>query len=44
MTTAHKPTYHPAVGSATQGGYRYHTPRLQFSSRDMPGQTTLKYR
>ena len=44
MTTAHKPTYHPAVGSANQGGYRYRTPRLQFSSKDMPGQTRLKYR
>src|SRR5690349_3217775 len=44
MTTAHKPTYHPAVGSANQGGYRYRTARLQFSSKDMPGQTKLKYR
>jgi len=44
MTTAHKPTYHPAVGSANQGGYRYHAPRQQFSSRDLTAHTRMKYR
>mmetsp|Transcript_12690 Transcript_12690/g.15026 ORF Transcript_12690/g.15026 Transcript_12690/m.15026 type:complete len:231 (-) Transcript_12690:162-854(-) len=44
MTTAHKPTFHPAVGSANPGGYRYYAPRAQYSSRDMPGQLTLKTR
>jgi len=44
MTTAHKPTWHPAVGGGAQGGYRYHAPRLQFSSRDMAAHTKLKIR
>jgi len=44
MTTAHKPTFHPAVGSANQGGYRYYAPRRQVSSRDLPGQLTMKLR
>eukprot|EP01083_Nonionella_stella_P012021 34124_1 len=44
MTTAHKPTFHPAVGTANQGGYRYHKSRQQFSSRDLPGHTKLKIR
>eukprot|EP00808_Paulinella_micropora_P002468 g33354.t1 len=44
MTTAHKPTYHPAVGSAFQGGYRYHAPRKQFSARDIASHTKLKFR
>jgi len=44
MTTAHKPTWHPAVGTANQGGYRYHAPRIQYSSRDMASHTKLKVR
>lgn len=44
MTTAHKPTFHPAVGSANQGGYRYHAPRMQYSARDMASHTVLKVR
>lgn len=44
MTTAHKPTFHPAIGTANQGGYRYLVPRQQFSSRDLPGQLDLKIR
>lgn len=44
MTTAHKPTFHPAVGTANQGGYRYFVPRQQFSSRDLPGQLDMKKR
>jgi len=44
MTTAHKPTFHPAIGSANQGGYRYAAPRQQYSSRDLPGQLTMKLR
>eukprot|EP01084_Bolivina_argentea_P144621 253688_1 len=44
MTTAHKPTFHPAVGTANQGGYRYWVPRQQFSSRDLPGQLDMKHR
>jgi len=44
MTTAHKPTWHPAVGTAHQGGYRYHASRVQYSSRDMASHTKLKVR
>ena len=44
MTTAHKPTFHPAIGTANQGGYRYVVPRQQFSSRDLPGQLDMKLR
>lgn len=44
MTTAHKPTWHPAVGGGSQGGWRYHAPRLQYSSRDMAAHTKLKTR
>jgi len=44
MTTAHKPTWHPAVGTANQGGYRYHAQRVQYSSRDMASHTKLKVR
>ena len=44
MTTAHKPTFHPAVGTANQGGYRYLTRKEQMSARDLPGQLTMKYR
>ena len=44
MTTAHKPTFHPAIGTANQGGYRYLVPRQQFSSRDLPAQLDLKLR
>jgi len=42
--TAHKPTWHPAVGGGAQGGYRYHAPRLQFAARDMAAHTKLKVR
>lgn len=44
MTTAHRPTFHPAVASANQGGYRYHAPRNQFSARDLTAHTKLKTR
>ena len=44
MTTAHKPTFHPAVGTANQGGYRYLTDKVQMSARDLPGQLQMKYR
>jgi len=44
MTTSHKPTYHPAVGNATQGGFRYHAPRAQFSVKDVAAHTVLKLR
>jgi hypothetical protein len=44
MTTAHKPTWHPAVGGEHAGSYRYLAPRAQFSVRDMPSHTMLKAR
>lgn len=44
MTTAHRPTYHPAIGRVHQGGYRYDVARAQFSSREMPAHMTLKSR
>jgi len=44
MTTAHKPTFNPAIGSTNQGGYQYLTPRVQISTRDLPGELKMKYR
>ncbi len=44
MTTAHRPTFHPAVGTANPGGYRYYAPKAQFSAQDLPSQLTLKTR
>lgn len=44
MTTAHKPTFHPAMGTAHQGGYRYNAQRMQFSSLEMPALKKLKFR
>lgn len=44
MTTSHKPTYHPAIGSANQGSFRYHAARQQFSAKDIAAHTNLKFR
>mmetsp|Transcript_130 Transcript_130/g.253 ORF Transcript_130/g.253 Transcript_130/m.253 type:complete len:224 (-) Transcript_130:347-1018(-) len=44
MTTAHKPTYHPAVGSSSVGGYRFHAPLRQYSAKDQSSHATLKIR
>jgi protein CWC15 len=44
MTTAHRPTFHPAIGSEHQGGFRYHAPRAQTSARDIAQHMTLKTR
>jgi len=43
MTTAHRPTFHAAVGSES-GGNRSYVPSRQFSARDLPGQTSMKAR
>eukprot|EP01120_Amphizonella_sp_Union-15-10_P004180 TRINITY_DN14812_c0_g1_i1.p1 TRINITY_DN14812_c0_g1~~TRINITY_DN14812_c0_g1_i1.p1 ORF type:complete len:234 (+),score=67.13 TRINITY_DN14812_c0_g1_i1:54-755(+) len=43
MTTAHKPTWNPARGHDDRGG-RLNVPSQQYSSRDLPGHTKLKYR
>ena len=48
MTTAHQPTWHPAVGTSSSN--RGHFSAMgagasrQYSSRDLPGHTTLKTR
>ena len=44
MTTAHRPTWAPAKGHEEQGGSRAFAPSKQYSSRDMPAHTKLKYR
>eukprot|EP01017_Pseudomicrothorax_dubius_P015126 TRINITY_DN1756_c0_g3_i1.p1 TRINITY_DN1756_c0_g3~~TRINITY_DN1756_c0_g3_i1.p1 ORF type:complete len:247 (-),score=73.56 TRINITY_DN1756_c0_g3_i1:73-813(-) len=44
MTTAHRPTWKASVGGSEQGGNRMVVPSRQYSSRDLPGQLTLKER
>eukprot|EP00916_Digyalum_oweni_P014096 GHVL01023102.1.p1 GENE.GHVL01023102.1~~GHVL01023102.1.p1 ORF type:complete len:194 (+),score=39.28 GHVL01023102.1:73-654(+) len=44
MTTAHRPTWAPAVGGNGQGGNRMLAPTTKLHSKDQPGQTTLKSR
>ena len=40
MTTAHRPTYNPSRGKDRI----FSNPSLQFSARDLPSNTTIKYR
>ena len=44
MTTAHRPTWNPVAGGKDQGGNRVLVPSRQYSSKDLPGHTTLKFR
>lgn len=44
MTTAHKPTFYPARGSSNQGSNILYQPTLMYSSKDLPGNLTLKKR
>jgi protein CWC15 len=44
MTTAHRPTYVPTRGGGVQGGNKLYAPTLQFSSKDLPSNLTLKKR
>jgi protein CWC15 len=44
MTTAHRPTFVPSKGSATQGGNKLYALSQQHSSKDLPGNLTLKTR
>lgn len=44
MTTAHRPTWHTARGGTEQGGNVLINPTRAYSSKDMPGHTTLKSR
>ena len=40
MTTAHRPTYNPKIGTSNNNGQ----PTLQISVRDLPANTKIKYR
>uniref|UniRef100_A0A7S3RAR0 Cwf15/Cwc15 cell cycle control protein n=1 Tax=Dunaliella tertiolecta TaxID=3047 RepID=A0A7S3RAR0_DUNTE len=44
MSTAHRPTWAPAVGGEEQGGARWYAPSKQQSVHNMPGHTKLKFR
>uniref|UniRef100_K3WMS3 Cwf15/Cwc15 cell cycle control protein n=1 Tax=Globisporangium ultimum (strain ATCC 200006 / CBS 805.95 / DAOM BR144) TaxID=431595 RepID=K3WMS3_GLOUD len=45
MTTAHRPTWHAAVGQANEGGWQAGGALSeQFSARDLPAHKKLKYR
>ena len=44
MTTAHRPTWYPTRGGTDQGGNRAIVPTRQYSSKDLPGHTKIKYR
>ena len=44
MTTAARPTFHPAVGGEDQGFFRMKEGTRQISVKDMPGHTRLKMR
>ena len=44
MTTAHRPTWHPAKGGSEQGGNRCFLPTKQYSAKDAPSHTKIKYR
>lgn len=44
MTTAHRPTWAPAVGGEEQGGNRLFVPSRAYSAKDEPSHTKLKFR
>lgn len=44
MTTAHRPTWAPAVGGEEQGGNRLFVPSRAYSAKDQPSHTKLKFR
>ncbi|PNH08224.1 Protein CWC15 [Tetrabaena socialis] len=44
MTTAHRPTWAPAIGGEEQGGMRIFKPSVQMSAKNLPGHTKLKFR
>lgn len=44
MTTAHRPTWHNALGGDSQGGNRLLKPTAKRSARDQPGELRLKSR
>ena len=44
MTTAAKPTYDPARGGTSKGENDLSAMSKQYSSRDLPAHTKIKYR
>jgi protein CWC15 len=44
MTTAHRPTWAPALGHDEQGGIRIRAPSHMQSAKSMPSHTKLKVR
>ncbi|GMH42743.1 hypothetical protein BSKO_10662 [Bryopsis sp. KO-2023] len=44
MTTAHRPTWAPALGGEEQGGNRLFVPSRAYSAKDQPSHTKLKFR
>ena len=44
MTTAHRPTFHAAVGGKEQGGGRYIAGVSRTHVHDLPGQLNVKTR
>jgi len=44
MTTAHRPTYNPTKGGSLQGGNKLYFPSKQYSSKDLPGNLSMKKR
>ena len=44
MTTAHRPTFHAAIGGKEQGGGRYIAGVSRTHVHDLPGQMSLKTR
>jgi hypothetical protein len=44
MTTAHRPTFHAAIGGKEQGGGRYIAGVSRQHVHDLPGQMSLKMR
>lgn len=44
MTTAHRPTWAPALGGEEQGGNRMFAPSRMRSAKDQVSHTKLKFR
>eukprot|EP01024_Parvocaulis_polyphysoides_P029675 TRINITY_DN2684_c0_g1_i1.p2 TRINITY_DN2684_c0_g1~~TRINITY_DN2684_c0_g1_i1.p2 ORF type:complete len:236 (-),score=56.16 TRINITY_DN2684_c0_g1_i1:703-1410(-) len=44
MSTAHRPTWAPAIGGSEQGGNREYVPSVQQSALNLPAHTKLKFR
>ncbi|GLC44620.1 hypothetical protein PLESTB_001326600 [Pleodorina starrii] len=44
MTTAHRPTWAPAIGGEEQGGMRIFKPSVAVSAKNLPAHTKLKFR